>query len=802
MKRNKSAKFAKSVQSSRIPYLIAVLAFLFSLYALYNKALFNAGTTQFDEPIYISALLVSVLFLIMVIAFFKHLGQWNFLAVLLAALFPVSYMLSYFFAVSNYLAVNEILIALFCFMLFIMGYFLAKQESHMEMAGNVILLSGYVAVLFGLLNWFGNASFWGLIQYTWTTGEKKPVFQDAVWYAADGPRIASFFQYSNAYAGYLIGLVLMAAIVMLYSQKKWVTYLSAFMIVPMLVSFFLTLSRGAMVVLPFVILFLLFFLKPAKQVLLALYLLAGLVLSLPILSPVNQIGRELQEAADPDKYFLGCLIIVVASGVYTLVYWALNRYAAAPVERLGDKIGAWKWSTVYIPLLFVIVGAVSLVLLVSTGLSKLLPDSVRARIENISIGAQTVQERGTFYADALKIFADYPLFGAGGGGWKALYQTYQTYPYVSTNVHNFFLQHLVESGIVGFLFLLLLMGVMAYGYVRFLRKRHLTGQTFPHESFALVAFASGILSHSLIDFDMKYVYLAAAVFFVFGVLSRHVDFQLPKLYFPKAIPWIVLIAAIFTLYLAGRLFMAHSNYQKALAVAKTSNEFYDIVEPLDDAVSLSKNPDYLRQKLALYQQAYQVSGREEFKTQALNTIEDLRKYEPYDRLSYLAILDFYRQHEMHEEARTLINRALELFPWDTTVYDRAIALHVEWGNRETGRESWDRAIAIYDQVLDKIREQDQIPDGQLKGRPIQVTKTMAINIGQVLYFKGQYERSAETLHPFVNEQMNEEDRLILRFYLASLMKLGQPNEELYEKFVTKYPEEKIQTDLLVNHISN
>jgi len=796
MKRDKSAK------SSRMPYLFVALAYFFSFYALYNKALFNAGTTQFDEPIYISALLVSILFLIMVIAFFRQLGQWNFLAVLLAALFPVSYMISYFFAVSNYLAVNEILISLFCFMLFIMGYFLAKQDSHIELAGNVILISGYVAVLFGLLNWFGNASFWGLIQYTWTTGEKKPVFQDAVWYAADGPRIASFFQYSNSYAGYLIGLVMMAAIVMLYSKKKWVVYLSAFMVVPMLVSFFLTLSRGAMVVLPFAILFLLFFLKPSKQVLLALYLLAGLVLSLPILSPVNQIGRELQEAADPGKYFLGCLIIVAASGVYTLVYWALNRYAAAPVERLGDKIGAWKWSTVYIPLLFVIVGAVSLVLLVSTGLSKMLPDSVRARIENISIGAQTVQERGTFYADALKIFADYPLFGAGGGGWKALYQTYQTYPYVSTNVHNFFLQHLVESGIIGFLFLVLLMGVMAYGYVRFLRKRHLTGQTFPHESFALVAFASGILSHSLIDFDMKYVYIAAAVFFVFGVLSRHIDIQWPKIHFPKAVPWILLIAAIFTLYLAGRLFMAHSNYQKALATAEISNEFYKIAEPLDDAVSLSKNPDYLRQKLALYQQAYQSFGLEEFEKKARQAVDDLLKYEPYNRLGYLAILDYYRQKQMHDEAKALVNRALQLFPWDPTIYDRAITLHVEWGNQEPDRASWDRAISIYDQFLVKIREQNQIPEGQLRGMPLQVPKNMALNIGQVFYLKGQYNRSAEVLQPFVNEQMNEEDRPVIRFYLASLMKLGQPNEELYTKFVIKYPEEKLQTDLLVNPISN
>jgi hypothetical protein len=356
----------------------------------------------------------------------------------------------------------------------------------------------------------------------------------------------------------------------------------------------------------------------------------------------------------------------------------------------------------------------------------------------------------------------------------------------------------VETGIIGFAFLALFLGIIAIAYIMYLHKRNKTGQTFQHETFLFFVFAVSILAHSFIDFDMKYVYIASAVFFAFGVLSRHVHFQLPKLQNPKSVPWIVMIFAVISLFFAGRLFIAQSSFQKSVSVAKSTTDFYTIVKPLNTAASLSKNPDYLRQKLVLYQQAYDATKNDEFRSVAMNTVEKIQRHAYYDLGSYHALLNFYSQNQMRDEAKALLDKALALFPWEISIYDRAIAMNLEWGNQEPGRESWDQAIAIYDQVLEKVHLLDQIPDGQLKGRPFNVTNSMAINVAQILYFKGQYERAAETLQPFVNEEMTGDDRPTVRFYLASLQKLGKPDEALHNAFIAKYPDEKIQIDMLVN----
>ncbi|MGI6423707.1 MAG: O-antigen ligase family protein [Tepidanaerobacteraceae bacterium] len=56
----------------------------------------------------------------------------------------------------------------------------------------------------------------------------------------------------------------------------------------------------------------------------------------------------------------------------------------------------------------------------------------------------------------MKIIKEYPILGTGGGGWKAIYQAYQSYRYFTTEVHSFFLQLWVETGTVGLLALLAL----------------------------------------------------------------------------------------------------------------------------------------------------------------------------------------------------------------------------------------------------------------------------------------------------------------------------------------------------------
>ncbi|MRN56961.1 O-antigen ligase family protein [Paenibacillus monticola] len=71
---------------------------------------------------------------------------------------------------------------------------------------------------------------------------------------------------------------------------------------------------------------------------------------------------------------------------------------------------------------------------------------VHARIIGPS---STVSARGLFYRDAWKLAAEAPWLGRGGETWASAYLAIQSHPYVGSQVHNGYLDILLNLGIVG-----------------------------------------------------------------------------------------------------------------------------------------------------------------------------------------------------------------------------------------------------------------------------------------------------------------------------------------------------------------
>jgi hypothetical protein len=111
------------------------------------------------------------------------------------------------------------------------------------------MISGYAIVLYWLLNYFG-----------------QTYANDALWFTLDTYRLSSVFQYPNTYAGLLSALFLASLYYTTHAQKWHWRFVHALMLVPVFVSLILTLSRTALVILPFIILIVLPFLRLAKQV--------------------------------------------------------------------------------------------------------------------------------------------------------------------------------------------------------------------------------------------------------------------------------------------------------------------------------------------------------------------------------------------------------------------------------------------------------------------------------------------------------------------------------------------------------
>lgn len=149
---------------------------------------------------------------------------------------------------------------------------------------------------------------------------------------------------------------------------------------------------------------------------------------------------------------------------------------------------------------------------------RLLPETFYRRIFSFGDRVAAVL-RLDHYRIAGKMIRDYPVFGAGGGGWKALYLTYQDRPYWTSEVHSHYLQLWVEAG---FLALLSFLGVWFFTLRDFFRRNHsrsATGEPAAVRAYRLAAFipALTIAVHSGIDYDLSLGAMNIFLFILLGV---------------------------------------------------------------------------------------------------------------------------------------------------------------------------------------------------------------------------------------------------------------------------------------------
>lgn len=128
------------------------------------------------------------------------------------------------------------------------------------------------------------------------------------------------------------------------------------MLVPIIVSILLTLSRGGLVLLPVVFILLLMFLKPAQQILWILHLGVAGIASLLITTPVTNLGLELNTNFTSSGALKGWGYLLGASMAVAVVSWVIQRFVAPWLEKKLSNWSSRKLTGLWIPL-----GSVALV---------------------------------------------------------------------------------------------------------------------------------------------------------------------------------------------------------------------------------------------------------------------------------------------------------------------------------------------------------------------------------------------------------------------------------------------------------
>lgn len=744
-------KFKDNPEKSSLLFWICMsLTAFFLIRAPYSRALFNPGSlptqngelASFEEPIYTYIALSAVIFLCLSIYFFYQwkLVEWRDLLAILIWIITFSYIIALIPAASPHLAKNMIYIHCMYTIFYLVGAYMTRNKLGSTIIQQTMILAGYWVVLYGFANLFGN-----------TFARDHAMLTD------QGLRLTSVFQYANSYAAYLLALLFGCVYMIIISEKKYMHLLHSIMLVPIAVSFLLTLSRGGLVVAPFILLAILPFLSITRQILYVIHTLLGTIGAFIISSSMTTAGNTLLpkvfSSINPDGATAG--YTVPWTSTESLKYWGIllatsfvvgglsfciQSFGSPWLNRKLSNLSNRKYSRAFIPVASIVLGSLGGFLLLGTSFVRnMLPDTLRIRLENINFNQHSVLERGTFYQDALKLFRDYPLFGAGGGAWGAMYEQYQNNPYTSRQAHSFFFQYLVETGIVGTLALLLILGLVFFFYIRYSRTQE------SERNFVFYIFTVALLAHSAIDFNMSYVYLGSLVFISLGGMSvaanKEIKF-ISKIDNGSKYRWIypVVISILSLVLFVGSLVNSNSNslYRKASGMIQSQKPFEDALNTLDNAIELvPDHPDYWATKYFWLISGYQQTGNEKYFEQLEKFLPTSQQNEPYSR-SYIEYALFVHQTKGDKQkALAVLEDAVSKFPWDYTYYERAIHLNHELGKADldenTGTHStyWNRAIALYDEMNQRIDRLALLPKEQLQGREFIISDAVASAINEI-----------------------------------------------------------------------
>ncbi|GAA3400977.1 O-antigen ligase family protein [Paenibacillus hodogayensis] len=791
-----------------------VLAFL--MIAPFQTALFYGSSAKYEGPIYTSMVWAAVVLLLLVVYLYSR-WQWKEQRDLYAVAVwgvPLGYLLSLLSAVTRHHAENLLLFHVMYAVFFLMGLWLARNRFGHAAIRYGIVCSAYAVVVFCLLNVFGNVYFY-----------------DAVMKQGEELRLTSVFQYANAFAGFLI-IPLLCCLHLIISSRRWyVTAIHAVMLVPVLLSFFLTLSRGGLVMLPFILLAFLPFMAFAKQIRFFLYLVIGGVASLLITDKIRDIASKVLDTMaarrGPDfkvkdtlsffdsLSFAGWSTLLAASTLAALVIVLLHRFGMPWLDKGLSRLSRAKFSNLYIPVLIVFGLALGVFLVASKSfVVNVLPEALSSRIQSINLQQHSVLERFTMYRDTFKALQDYPLFGAGGNAWAVLYPQYANNPYTVSQVHSFLLQYMVETGIVGVLILLAFIGSILVLFA----KRYFAGRSEADGERDLLFYAVvvAILLHSLMDFEMSYVFVSAIVFLSLGGLAS--GFSAPLRPRGETFKW-VKSKYVFPLFLGivSVLFLitsfihwsADRQYARALQLAGEGKSLNEVLVPLDKALELQPNNLYYAlTRVNFMEQVYKQTQNEAYYKEGTKWLDSIKKTEPYDRSVFEAGYNHYMLGNKQEEALALMEDGLRRFPWVIGMYERAAMLHLQLGEkaRQSGMKKvadshWTAGIELHQEVLARQKKLESLPKGQMAGSPFDITPGFSLTLGQIYYISGDAGKAAELLAATADERLDAEiSKSGTRWYLAALKKAGKPDESLYERFTAKYPEEKNEIESIVSFV--
>lgn len=643
-------------------------------------------------------ILTAGFFLIILVNFYKNNTEiyLNKHIILLAVAFTIINILGLFFASHVRDALQNVVILINALMIL----FLAMQS--MQDEKNIYTffkgIYGVVAII----------AFLAIIGYL--TGYN--IFN---FYPNNGSRLFASLGYPNTMA--IVFIIAFFIGILLLDKKYYFDFTNAILFI----TFLKTGSRGALVILP--ILVVVYFLRLPKG-----EKITGLIHILLLIVPASIVYFTAFNANITNIVATQSIKALVALVLLLAFYFFINKINIENIKY--QKIIAT------ILLASIIVGIFAFVVIEKDNLSK---HPLVKRIETLASfeDDSSMYSRVIFIQDALKITKDNLLLGTGAGGWNAEYRKYRTYLYYTSQVHNHYVQVLVENGIFGFLLFLSLWGFLFY-YL------HLKYNRAENKKLYLLAFiiAIAFALHSFMDFDFTYP-VVYYLWWILLALSIPKD-KLVNVKLNQAKTKYVLITLVTIIFIlnsslwlgsaqgkAGINYMQQQNLTKAIDKLESST----ILDPV--------NPTYL----VNLSQLYYAKGESE---KGLKTLDKAIKYNPTNFEWYIVKTRMLVNQGEYEKGYQAALKAIEQAPFEEVVYYDTARFFLEKND--------DKALAYTRKILDVAeREGEEIEENEYRDwwrRGNRLNESPKIAFIKALFYDktGGYDLAKENYYLTMNDK--------------------------------------------------
>ncbi|MDO3412013.1 O-antigen ligase family protein [Saccharibacillus sp. CPCC 101409] len=800
----------KQIPQYKVPFytlqVIWAILILFLIWAPFQHGLFTGQQLIFMRPVYFSSVVSGLLMILILFRFRSELridgGRGAAAAAVL--LLPFAYTLALVRAASFYMASDAILISLTLAHFFIIGLYLFRHSSARRAVTGTLIGSGALIVIFGLMNWLGAQKFAGkAVGWFSNAVLSNGTYQDAVLVNLEQRRLTSVFQYPNTYAAFLTAL-LMALLFSIPRSSVKIRFFQGALLVPISISLLLTASRGGLLALPLSFLLLLAMLKPLKQIWTLALLLPSALFTLLVFLPFRTLGIGLQQQFDGRDAAAAWSLLLAASFANGAAVMLIHRLKPEKLETRLPALLARKRANLWIPSILLLTFITAIGLLLGTGMRRMLPISLQTSLQALDIQQRSAAERLMFYRDSIGLFRDYPITGAGGGAWATLYPKYQSLPYETSQTHNYLLQSLNETGLVGLLSLIFLLGLVFFGFIRQLGQ---TVETQKEEKFIFAAIALPLLVHSMLDFDMSYLYIGILTFLSLGGMASSLEdgvfFKPPKVnIWSYVYKTSLLVGSLIAIIMGARFLAAANAAQQATAIMQSGGqlEYSSLRRSIDRTLNIRLYPDIAIQLAVLLQNSYEQNPEPALLEEASRLLIQIYDNEPFNRSVIQRLVNGYSLAGQKDRALEFAEAGVDKLQWNTTVYEQTVTLSYTLGEQALARKNrkeasyyFDKGIRAY-QKMEALAKQWQA--APLDVRPAQtfvVTPGIILNVGKMMYLSGSPVQAAEVFKPQLAalDYTVASDREIACWYIAALRAAGSEDKLIYQTLLSADPSAEV-----------